>query len=130
MKLTIEDYSNGIMSRLLLLVCVLFCIKAQVRADDYPADYAGNRIRFHALFLWDPEAESAHVEFDQQALHFFHKLSYGNGFTYDVRTQCPESLDSLKQYDLVVMLNALPHKESQREAFEQYMEQVDYMFSY
>ena len=45
----------------------------------YPADYAGDRIRFHALFIWDPAAESAHVEFDQQALRFFHKLSYAKG---------------------------------------------------
>ena len=89
----------------------------------YPADYAGDRIRFNALFVWDPTAESAHVEFDQQALHFFHKLSYGEGFTYDVKTECPASLDSLIQYDVVVMLNSLPQSPKARVAFEQYMEQ-------
>ena len=89
----------------------------------YPADYAGDRVRFHALFIWDPAAESAHVEFDQQALHFFHKLSYGEGFTYDVMTESPASLDSLNQYDVVVMLNSLPQSPEARTAFEQYMEQ-------
>ena len=92
-------------------------------AGPYAGDYAGGRVRFRALFVWDPHAESAHVDFDKQALHFFHKLSYGEGYTYDVRTESPESLDTLKQYDVVVMLNALPHGERACRAFEQYMEQ-------
>ena len=60
-------------------------------AGPYTADYAGQRVRFRALLVWNPQAEPAHVEFDQQALHFFHKLSYGEGFTYDVRTENPAS---------------------------------------
>ena len=92
-------------------------------ASPYPGDYAGHRVRFRALFIWDPSAESSHVEFDKQALHFFHKLSYGEGFNYDVRTSCPHSLDTLRQYDVVVMLNALPQEIMARKAFEQYMEQ-------
>lgn len=110
--------------QLLGMALMLLCCTTQAQVtDDYPADYAGDRIRFHALFIWDPNAESAHVEFDQQALHFFHKLSYGEGFTYDVRTECPNRLDSLQRYDVVVMLNALPQAADQRRAFEQYMEQ-------
>ena len=92
-------------------------------AGPYPGDYAGNKVRFRALLVWDPSAEPAHVEFDRQALHFFHKLSYGEGFTYDTRTECPSSLDSLRQYDVVVMLNTLPHSREARKAFEDYMEQ-------
>lgn len=91
--------------------------------SPYTADYAGQRVRFRALLIWDPSAEPAHVEFDKQAIRFFHKLSYGEGFTYDTRTDCPANLDSLKQYDVVVMLNALPHEAQARKAFEQYMEQ-------
>lgn len=91
--------------------------------SPYTADYAGKRVRFRALLIWDPSAEPAHVEFDKQAIHFFHKLSYGEGFTYDTRTDCPANLDTLKQYDVVVMLNALPHEAQARKAFEQYMEQ-------
>lgn len=91
--------------------------------SPYTADYAGQRVRFRALLIWDPSAEPAHVEFDKQAIRFFHKLSYGEGFTYDTRTDCPANLDTLKQYDVVVMLNALPHETQARKAFEQYMEQ-------
>ena len=92
-------------------------------AAPYTADYAGDRVRFRALLIWDPSAEPAHVEFDKQALRFFHKLSYGEGFTYDVRTEIPVSLDTLRQYKVVVMLNALPHGDTARKAFQQYMEQ-------
>ena len=92
-------------------------------AGPYTADYAGNRVRFRALLVWDPSAEPAHVEFDKQAIRFFHKLSYGEGFTYDVRTESPASLDTLRQYQVVVMLNTLPRGDAARKAFEQYMEQ-------
>ena len=102
---------------------VVASILLQGEAAPYPADYAGGRKRFRALFIYDPYAETAHVEFDRQALHFFHKLSYGEGFTYDTRTECPASLDTLRQYDVVVMLNALPSGAEARRAFEDYMEQ-------
>ena len=88
----------------------------------YPCDYA-QAPRFRALFLYDPSAEPAHVEFDRQALDFFHKLSYGEGFLYDVRTEHFSQVDSLRKYDVVVMLNTLPATEAARHAFEQYMEQ-------
>lgn len=92
-------------------------------SSPYPADYAGNRVRFRTLVIWDPSAEPAHVDFDQQAIHFIHKLSYGDGFTFDTRTTFPVSVDTLRQYDVVVMLNALPQDTAARKAFEQYMEQ-------
>ena len=114
--------------RILLFALLSVCSLAlqgqqQTQSMPYAADYAGDRIRFHALFVWGPEAESAHVEFDQQALRFLHKLSYGEGFTYDVMTETPSSLDTLKKYDVVVMLNTLPQSKEARLAFEQYMEQ-------
>ena len=91
--------------------------------SPYAADYAGSKVRFRTLLIWDPNAEPDHVTFDKQALAFFHKLSYGKGFTYDTRTSCPASIDTLRQYDVVVMLNVLPHGNQERQAFEQYMEE-------
>jgi len=104
-----------LITALVLLLCSLLPTTA--------ADYAGNRVRFRTLIIWDPNAESAHVEFDKQAMQFFHKLSYGRGFVYDTRTDCPTSVDTLKLYDVVVMLNTLPHNAQARDAFRQYMEQ-------
>ena len=91
--------------------------------SPYAADYAGSKVRFRTLLIWDPNAEPDHVTFDKQALAFFHKLSYGKGFTYDTRTSCPACIDTLRQYDVVVMLNVLPHGNQERQAFEQYMEE-------
>lgn len=91
--------------------------------SPYAADYAGSKVRFRTLLIWDPNAEPDHVTFDKQALAFFHKLSYGKGFTYDTRTSCPACIDTLRQYDVVVMLNVLPHGNQERLAFEQYMEE-------
>ena len=107
----------------LLIAFVLLSTLCKAQDIPYVADYAKDRVRFNVLFIWDPYAESAHVDFDQQALQFFHKLSYGKGFTYDVRTDHPASLDTLQRYDAVVMLNTLPHGDAERLAFQQYMEQ-------
>lgn len=90
--------------------------------DNYPANYA-QAPRFNALFCYNPAAESAHVDFDKQALQFFHKLSYGEGYTYLVVTSMEGmTVDSLKQYDVLVWLNFTPGGE-ERKAFEEYMEE-------
>lgn len=89
--------------------------------SDYPARYA-REPRFRALFVYDPHAEPAHVEFDKQALEFFHRLSYGEGFLYDVAESLSGyTLEKMQQYDMIIMLNALPGI-GEREAFQRYME--------
>lgn len=114
------EYGNEHQQKLRDVICNIL-MKGE--AAPYTADYAGKRIRFKALFIYDPNAESAHVAFDKQALQFLHKLSYGEGFVYDTKTECPDNIDSLKSYRLIVMLNYLPHSQSQRQAFETYMRQ-------
>ena len=90
--------------------------------DDYPANYA-SKPRFNALVCYDPHAEEAHVQFDRQFLQFFHKLSYGEGFRYKtVTTMDGLTLDSLRQYSIVIWLNFQPGGEA-RQVFQQYMEQ-------
>lgn len=91
--------------------------------EPYPADYA-SAPRFKALFHYEPGAEPAHVQFDRQALEFFRKLTYGEGWTMDVTTSLVDyPLEKLKEYSVVVSLNAMPAPGEQREAFEQYMEE-------
>lgn len=90
--------------------------------SGYPANYA-REPRFNALFCYDPNAEWAHVEFDKEALGLFHRLSYGEGYTYRVATSMQGmTIDSLRAYDVIVWLNYSPRPD-EREAFEQYMEQ-------
>ena len=89
--------------------------------DNYPARYA-RAPRFRALIYIEPGAEEAHVQFDRQAITFFHKLSYGEGFLYDVTTNFDEYAGRLGDYSVIIMLNALPGSAKGRAAFEQYME--------
>jgi len=89
----------------------------------YAADYAKGP-RFKALLHYEPHAEEAHVQFDKQAIQFFHKLTYGEGWTMDVTTSLADyPLEKMKEYSIIVSLNAMPSGKEQREAFEEYMEQ-------
>lgn len=95
---------------------------AKPEADPYAADYA-KAPRFRALLLWDPKAEEAHVQFDKDAIRFFKKLTYGEGFILDTTDDFAPYADSLSRYDVIIMCNAQPRGDRQREAFRRYMEQ-------
>lgn len=105
----------------MLLVCCVGGLLAQV-PEGYPANYARSP-RFKALIYYTERAEEAHVQFAKQATQFFHKLNYGDGFVLDVTTDFSEyTYDRLKEYDVLVMLNASPDTPQSRKAFEEYME--------
>ena len=75
---------------LLMMAMVLACITVKAQNEgEYAANYA-RAPRFKALLLWEPGAEEAHVQFDKQAMEFFHKLTYGEGWTMDVTTSLEE----------------------------------------
>jgi len=63
---------------IVFLLVILFPIFV-FSQDGYPANYA-KEPRFKALICYDPSAEPDHVKFDKDAIEFFHKLSYGEGF--------------------------------------------------
>ena len=89
---------------------------------EYAANYA-SAPRFKALIHYEPHAEEAHVQFDKQAIEFFHKLTYGEGWLMDVTTSLADyPYEKLKEYSIIVSLNAAPGGAAQREAFEKYME--------
>ena len=89
--------------------------------NEYPANYA-RAPRFRALLHYEPGAEEAHVQFDKQAIEFFHKLTYGEGWLMDVTTSLADyPYERLKDYSIIISLNATPGGKAQRDAFEQYM---------
>ena len=91
-------------------------------AGEYPANYAGAP-RFKALVYYTHNAEQAHVEFALRGVEFFKRLNYGDGFVLDVTTDMSQyPYETLKDYNIVVMLNGHPSGKEQREAFEKYME--------
>jgi hypothetical protein len=86
--------------------------------DNYPANYA-SAPRFKALIYYTTYAEEAHVQFAEQATEFFKKLNYGDGFILDVTTDFSDyTYERLKEYNVVVMLNASPNTPNSRKAFE------------
>lgn len=95
---------------------------SEKKQEGYAASYAGNKPRFRALLLWDPSAEEAHVQFDKDAINFFHHLTYGEGWLMDRTTDFSAYSDSLDRYNIIIMLNAQPRGKKDREAFQKYME--------
>ncbi|MBO7118928.1 MAG: ThuA domain-containing protein [Bacteroidaceae bacterium] len=94
----------------------------QVGQEGYPANYA-RAPRFRALVHYEPHAEEAHVQFDKQAIEFFRKLTYGEGWLMDVTTSLADyPYERLKDYSIIISLNAMPGGKAQRDAFEQYIE--------
>ena len=89
--------------------------------NEYAADYAPAP-RFKALLLWDPSAEEAHVQFDKDAMRFFKKLTYGEGYLLDTTTEFGKYIDKLDEYNVVIMCNAQPQGDKERLAFQRYME--------
>ena len=93
-------------------VCIPVCAQNE---GEYAANYA-RAPRFKALLFWEPGAEEAHVQFDKQAMEFFHKLTYGEGWIMDVTTSLEEyPYERLKEYSVIVSLNASPGGKKQRE---------------
>lgn len=92
-----------------------------VPEDTYPANYA-KAPRFNALIYYSDTAEEAHVQFAEQAVDFFHRLSYGEGYTYTVTTSLAGYKDRLDEFDVIIDINAMPGDRAEREAFERYME--------
>ena len=92
---------------LLLILAGLWFSPARAQ-QGYPASYAGAP-RFRALIVWSPHVEEAHVQFSRDAIRFFHKLSYGEGFLMDTTPHFNQFADSLERYNIIVMLTTQPH---------------------
>lgn len=112
------------MKRLILSLIALLTLALASAQDPagYPANYA-RAPRFKALVYYTTYAEEAHVQFARQAVEFFKKLNYGDGFVLDVVTDLGGyTYEKLKTYSVVVMLDGYPMDKAGREAFEKYME--------
>lgn len=96
-------------------------VAQNILEDRYAANYA-QKPRFNALIYYSDTAEEAHVQFAKQALDFFHKLSYGDGFTYKVTTSLAPYVECLNNFDVIIDINAMPGTDSERKAFEKYMD--------
>ena len=67
--------------------------------------------------------DGAHCDFAQECNEWFPKMGRELGFLYDFSTEFSMlNEDTLEDYDAVMFLNNMPSVDSQRKAFEDYME--------
>lgn len=100
------------------IVCYLYICGKRADSPGYPANYA-NGPRFKALVYYTQHAEEAHYQFSLQAVEFFKKLNYGDGFVLDITMDLSQySYEQLKEYSVVVMLDGYPNTKAERDAFE------------
>ena len=111
-----------ILKSLLSAFLLLIGLCAYPQTEEYPANYA-KAPRFKALLCYDPTAEEAHVQFGEQAIRFFRKLTFGEGYILDVTTNLSDYSDSLQNYSIVIMCNYSVKDQPTRQAFQSYMEQ-------
>ena len=107
------------MKKILILIAAVMVCSAIWAQDngEYAANYA-REPRFKALLHYEPHAEEAHVQFDKQAMEFFRKLTYGEGWLMDVTTSLADyPYEKLREYSIIISLNAAPAGPTQREAF-------------
>lgn len=107
----------------IFMVCAAALMSTTANAEEsYPGNYA-KAPRFKALIYYSTDAELAHVQFAEQAIAFFKDLNVGDGFILDTTTSLADyPYDRLKDYDVMIVINASPWAPKEREAFEKYME--------
>ena len=78
---------------------------------------------FRVLAFFSRIVEPDHVDFANDAIHFYEDLATRRHFSFDTTSDWNNCDSALTQYQLVLWLNDFPHTESQRGAFQRYMEQ-------
>lgn len=110
------------LKKLLSVLCLLAAIAVSAQDAPYPANYA-RAPRFKALLYYSDTAEPAHVEFARDAIEFFKRLTWGEGYILDVTTSLADyPYERLKDYSVIIAINNTPAPGRERKDFERYME--------
>lgn len=113
---------NTLIRPFIIIACLVSTAITFAQDSGYPANYA-RAPRFNALLYYSDTAEPAHVQFAEQAIDFFTRLTYGEGFKLDITTSLEGySYERLSEYSVVIAINNTPAEGRQREIFEKYME--------
>ncbi|MBD5232906.1 MAG: ThuA domain-containing protein [Bacteroidales bacterium] len=111
-----------IVRTLIALLCFTAALCCAAQDAAYPANYA-RAPRFKALLFYSDTAEPAHVDFASQAIDFFSRLTYGDGWILETTTDLDSySYESLTNYSVIIAINAAPMTAQGRANFEKYME--------
>ncbi len=95
-------------------LCLLF-----ISAAPKPA-----KSKFHVIAFYTAKNDRAHITYVHEANKWFSSIASQNGFTYD-STDNWDNLNTafLAKYQVVLFLDTRPEEPTQRQAFQQYMEQ-------
>jgi uncharacterized protein len=88
-----------------------------------PVTLSAQQPSFHVLALYSTNVETDHVTFARQAIEFYGALASKDNFELKASTNWDDlNPATLGKYDVVLWLNDFPHSETQRAAFQQYMD--------
>lgn len=97
----------------ILTLAGLMCIDLVALAQSKPK----------VIAFYTAKNDQAHISFVYEANRWFSELSVKEGFTYTATNDWTQlNSENLSNYNLVIFLDTRPDSQSQREAFEKYME--------
>lgn len=106
-----------------IALSLLLSLACYSQESDFPANYA-KEPRFKALLYYSDQAEEAHVDFARDAIKFFQRLTWGEGFILDITKSLKDyEYDSLKEYNTIIAVNISPGDKEERELFQKYIEE-------
>ncbi|MBN9384058.1 MAG: ThuA domain-containing protein [Chitinophagaceae bacterium] len=79
--------------------------------------------RYRVLAFYSNTVETDHVDFARDAIRYYAGLAARKNFAFDTTSNWENCNDAMKKYQVVLWLNDFPHTETQRTAFQTYMEQ-------
>jgi len=102
--------------KIILILLALFYISAN-------SAFGQNKPDFSVIAFYTGKSDKAHIIFAHEANQWFSKMGKRHHFTYDSTNDWNKmTTDFLSKYDVVIFLDTRPDSLSQREAFQNYME--------
>ncbi len=98
-----------------VLLFLLVCVASLAAPVESPP--------LHVLAFYSTNVEKDHVIFAQEAIQFYSRLAKQDSFEFATTANWDDlNATRLKGVDIVLWLDDFPHTESQRKAFEEYMD--------
>ncbi len=114
--LTLDKKKYSTTEKSILMILFLVCFTA------FPQHKKSNS-KFKVIAFYTAKNDQAHISFVHEANKWFPKAAQENHFEYD-STSNWDNLNAkfLAKYQVVLFLDTRPETQSQREAFQKYME--------
>jgi uncharacterized protein len=106
---------NNIVMLSIVYCTLFFCFNSCVPAQNCTS-------KFNVIAFYTAKNDPAHISFVHEANRWFAKMAYQYNFKYDSTNNWNHlNAEFLSRYQIVIFLDTRPDSASQREAFQQYM---------